>query len=248
VRRRRPAIAAQAERRSRERRTHLGGAIRALRKRREWTQRDLAGRAHLERSLISRAERGIGPYDLDMLDRIALAFGVPLRVEFARDPNENVADAGHLAMQELVLRLGRGLGYSAAFELATKPTEPWRSIDVLLASEARGWLICVECWNTIGDVGAAARASERKRAEAEAVAVGMWGADARAALVWVVRASARNRALVDRYPEVFASRFQGSSRRWVAALNTGTSPPAQPGLIWCDVRATRLFGWRQSRE
>jgi hypothetical protein len=180
-----------------------------------------------------------------MLDRIALAFEVPLRVEFGHDPKENVADAGRLAMQELVLGLGRGLGYSAAFELGTRPAEPWRSIDVVLGSAALRRLVCVECWNTIGDMGAAARASDRKRAEAEAMAVGMWGADARAALVWVLRATARNRALVTRYPEVFASRFPGSSRRWVAALTIGRSPPAEPGLIWCDLRASRLFAWRQ---
>jgi transcriptional regulator with XRE-family HTH domain len=216
--------------------------------RRGWTQADLARRAQLDRSLISRAERGIGPFELDTLDRLALAFDVPLRVEFGRDPKEDFVDAGHLAMQELVIRLGRGLGYRPTFELATRPAEPWRSVDVVLGSEARRWLICVECWNTIGDIGAAARASDRKRAEAEAIAVGKWGADARAALVWVVRATARNRTLVTRYPEVFASRFPGSSRRWVAALAVGTSPPEESGLIWCDVRATRLFGWRQSGE
>ncbi len=63
--------------------------------------------------------------------------------------------------------------------------------------------------------------------------------------VWVVRAAARNRALVARYPEVFAARFPGSSARWVAALTHGTEPPPEPGLVWCDVGATRLFAWRR---
>jgi hypothetical protein len=63
--------------------------------------------------------------------------------------------------------------------------------------------------------------------------------------VWVVRATARNRALVARYPEVFAARFPGSSARWVAALTTGALPPSQPGLVWSDVGATRLFAWRR---
>ena len=181
-----------------------------------------------------------------MLDRLALAFEVPLNCDFGRDPKLDVADAGHPAMQELVLRLGRRQGYAGEFELATRPAEPWRSIDVVLASEARHGMICVECWNTIGDIGAAARASTRKQAEAEALAAGMWGTGARAALVWVVRATARNRALVARYPEVFASRFPGSSWKWIAALTEGSEPPRQPGLVWCDLRATRLFGWRRA--
>jgi hypothetical protein len=180
-----------------------------------------------------------------MLDRLALAFEVPLNCDFGRDPKLDVADAGHLAMQELVLRLGRRCGYAGEFELPTRPAEPWRSIDVVLTSEARHRMICIECWNTIGDVGAATRASARKRAEAEAMALGKWGEDARAALVWVVRATGRNRSLVARYPEVFASRFPGSSRRWVAALTDGSEPPSQPGVAWCDLNATRLFGWRR---
>jgi hypothetical protein len=44
---------------------------------------------------------------------------------------------------------------------------------------------------------------------------------------------------------VFASRFPGSSRRWVDALTTGTPPPRETGLVWCDVGATRLSEWRR---
>jgi hypothetical protein len=55
-------------------------------------------------------------------------------------------------------------------------------------------------------------------------------------LVWVVRETARNRALLARYPEIFASVFTGSSRGWVLALTTGSEPPDEPGLVWCDCR------------
>jgi hypothetical protein len=106
-------------------------------------------------------------------------------------------------------------------------------------------LILNECWNTFGDVGSAARSSTRKLTELENLAIARWGTGARVGLVWVARATARNRALVARYPEIFASRFPGSSRGWIAVLTSGVPPPAEPGIVWCDVAATRLLEWRR---
>ena len=86
-----------------------------------------------------------------------------------------------------------------SFEVPTKPADPWRSIDVGLLDDTRRRLIVSECWNTFGDVGAAARSSERKAAEAEDLATARWAeAPHRVGLVWVVRATAANRALVAR--------------------------------------------------
>ncbi len=197
----------------------------------------------------SRIERGVANPDLDALQRLATALGRPLIVSFgSRDPAELTADSGHLAIRELVLRLGRAAGYTGSFELPTKPAEPWRSADVGLAATTERRLIHVECWNTIGDIGAAARSSARKQAELADLAVARWSVDGASSLVWIVRATARNRALIARYPEVFASRFPGSSRGWVEALTRGTRPPREPGLLWCDVGATRVFAWRRRRS
>ena len=174
-----------------------------------------------------------------------MALDVPLVLDFGRDRAQDVSDAGHLTMQELVLRFGRAAGLDPRFELATKPAEPWRSSDAALADESRRLLIGVECWNNIGDVGASSRSSTRKQAELEALAVARWGSDGQAGHVWVVRATGRNRDLVARCPEVFAAGFPGSSRGWVDTLTTGAEPPREPGLVWCDVGATRLYEWRQ---
>ncbi len=138
-----------------------------MRERRGWTRLELARRAGIGRMVASRIERGVTNPDLDALQRIAVAFGRPLTIDFGgRDPAESPADAGHLAIQDLVLRIGRTAGFTGTFELATRPTEPWRSADVGLASDRARRLIEVECWNTIGDVGAAARSSSRKGAGA----------------------------------------------------------------------------------
>lgn len=243
---RRPQRALDLDRRNRQLLARIGSEIQAMRERRGWTRIELAQRAGLGRMVESRIERGIGNPDLDALQRIAIALDRPLVISFGgRDPSEPPADAGHLAIQELVLRLGRAAGYTGTFELQTRPAEPLRSADVGLASDMLRRLIEVECWNTIGDVGAAARSSARKLAELEDLAMARWGDGSSTGLVWVVRATARNRALLARYPEVFASRFPGSSRGWVAALTTGSKPPSEPGLVWCDVGAMRLFAWRR---
>ncbi|HET7472229.1 MAG TPA: helix-turn-helix domain-containing protein [Candidatus Limnocylindrales bacterium] len=243
---RRPNLAIDAERRARELRARLGTDVRTLRERRGLTRSELARRAGLGRMVESRIERGVGNPDLEALGRIALALGRPLVISFGgRDPDELPRDAPHLSIQELVLRSGRRAGYDGRFELATRPAEPWRSADIGLIANSARRLVHVECWNSIGDLGAAARSSARKQAELAELAVARWGVGGTSSLVWVVRAMARNRALVARYPEIFASRFPGSSARWLAALTTGSPPPDEPGLVWCDVGATRLFAWRR---
>jgi transcriptional regulator with XRE-family HTH domain len=243
---RRSALALEASSLARDQRSRIGRDIRASRLRRKWTQAQLAERAGLSRDVIGRVELAKTRLDVDGLQRIAVALGRRLEIRISRDSLEGPVDAGHLAMQELVLRLGRATGCTGSFELPTRPAEPWRSIDVVLACSARRRVILCECWNTIGDIGAAVRSTTRKAAELDALAAGRFGPDASVATVWVVRATMRNRSLVARYPEVFAGRFPGSSRRWVEALNHGLAPPKEAGLVWCDAAATRLFAWRQS--
>ena len=242
---RRAPIGVAAAVRVAERRASIGTQVRNARLRRRWTQAQLADKAGVGRMVVARVERGASRIDVEVLERIALALGIYLTVELGRDPFEGPADAGHLAMQELVLGLARRAGLTAQFEVPTKPSEPWRSADVLLGSPRDRAAADVECWNTIGDIGAATRSSSRKVAELRDLAVARWGAEGRATLCWVVRATARNRELVARYPEVFAKAFPGSSSAWVAALTQGAPMPNEPGLVWCDVRATRVFAWRR---
>lgn len=250
----RPELIAEARRRNLEQLAALGGEVKAARLRRHWTQRQVADRAGISRSSESRIERGAGGgQSLDTWQRVALSVGRPLIVRLQRDPLEETADAGHLAMQELLLRLGRRGGFGGSFELPMKPAEPWRSTDVGLRDDVCRVLMLVECWNTFGDFGAAARASSRKSAEAGQLAVLIGGERPyRVASCWVVRDTKRNRELVRRYPEVFRARFPGSSERWVRALTAcprgGAShhePPLEPGLIWCSLDASRLFAWRR---
>jgi transcriptional regulator with XRE-family HTH domain len=249
----RPELAAQAARINLEQLSRLGGELRSARHRRRLTQEQLGDRAGLSRSAVSTIERGRGGgHTLDTWQRLALAVDRPMRIELRRDGREEPADAGHLAIQELVLRLGRRAGNKGTFELPTRPSDPSRSTDVGLRDDRARLLILVECWNTFGDLGAAIRSTNRKLAEAADLAVALGGERAyRVACCWVVRDLPRNRNLVARYPELFASRFPGSSAVWVRALTEPPGkeprddPPSGFGLVWCDALATRLFPWRR---
>jgi transcriptional regulator with XRE-family HTH domain len=244
--RKRRAIDFEARRRLAEQMAREGGKIRAARKRRRLRQADLGARAGLSQTMISKIELGKGgALSLVAWQRLAIVLDLPLRFELGRDRLEEPRDAGHLAIQELVLRLGRATGRRRTFELATKPSDPSRSVDVGLIDDAQRVLIRVECVNSWGDIGASIRSSDRKRAEAEALAIAI-GAGTPFAVreCWVVRATRRNRELVARYPELFATRFPGSSRAWTAALVAGAQPPYDRGLVWCDIGASRIFEWR----
>ncbi len=224
-----------------------GAKVRAARRRRRWTQTQLGRRLGVTQPTVSRVERGDGStLSLELWQQVALVLGLPLKFELGRDALEEPRDAGHLKIQELMLRLGRQTDRQRTFELATKPATPAHSVDVGLVDDRHRALIRIECVNTFGDVGAAVRSSDRKRAEAEALAISIGhGEPFSVHECWVIRASRRNRELVAHYPELFASRFPGSSREWVAALTTrGVRPPAQRGLVWCDISATRIFEWR----
>jgi len=242
---RRPSRSAAAARLDREMLAAIGRGIREARHRRGLTQRAVATMAGLSTATVQRVEAGTSEHiSLDSLQRAAHAVGRPLRLDLSADARREPIDAGHLAMQELVIRLGKGAGYAAIPEMPAVRQGSWRSTDVALRSDASRRFLLVECWNSLDDVGAAYRGTNRKLLDGSAYVAARWGeGEHRVASCWVVRASARNRTLVGAYPALFAARFTGSSRSWVSALTQGTNPPPSAGLVWCDVAATRIFAW-----
>jgi transcriptional regulator with XRE-family HTH domain len=226
----------------------LGQGVRLGRKRLRITERELSDRVGVDQTRISQIELGRGEgAPLSLWIAIGVALDQPLAVSFTRPLGEarQPADAGHLEMQEFLLGLARTTGRSAFFELPTRPADPSRSIDVGVLDARDRILIIEEAWNTFGDFGGAIRATHRKAAEAADLAATIDdGPPYRVATVWVVRASAANRALVGRYPEVVGTAFPGSSRRWAEALISGGAPPRDPGIVWYDAATHRIHEWR----
>jgi transcriptional regulator with XRE-family HTH domain len=226
----------------------LGSVVRAARKRARLDQDALGSLVGLHRSRISEIERGEATgTPLVVWVRLGVVLRRPLAVSFSRDLEPSTpADAAHLDGQELILRLARATGRTGMVELPTRPERPMASVDVCVRDDANRTLILQEIWNRFDDFGRAARSSDRKAAEAADLAIGL-GSERpyRVALCWLLVDNAANRAMVARYPEVFAARFPGSLRKWVEALTSGRPVPAGHGMAWLDLRAGRLVPIRR---
>jgi transcriptional regulator with XRE-family HTH domain len=222
----------------------LGAELRVTRRRRRMKQVELAARVGLRHARISELERGQGASaPLAVWLRIGLAIGRPFAAAFSRDVVASPRDAGHLAAQELVLELARIHGREGFFELATRPEDPSRSVDVGVRDDRYRVLILIEILNQTNDLGATVRASARKAAEVTALASFR---GYRVATCWLLVDTAANRRLVARYPEILRVQFRGSSAAWARALTKGSSPPLHSGICWVDPANRRLTAMRIS--
>src|SRR5690349_12720575 len=80
-----------------------GDKVRAARRRRRMHQETLGAQVGISQSRLARIERGNGGgAPLEVWFALAEALGIYLRFEFGRDPQQELVDAGHLQMQELI--------------------------------------------------------------------------------------------------------------------------------------------------
>ena len=226
----------------------LGRTVREARRRRRWSQEQLATRVGLKRTRIGDIERGEAPgTPLVVWVRLGIALRRPIAVSFSRDLDQGPADGGHLDAQEVVLRLARATGRMATFELPTRPDSPSLSVDVCIRDDANRTLILNEIWNRFDDMGKATRSADRKVAEAATLAAVIGGdRPYRVAACWLLVDNAANRAIARRYPEILTVRFPGSSLAWVRALTDGGPVPSEPAIAWLDVPASRLVPLRRA--
>ena len=194
------------------------------------TQAGVGSLVGLSQSEISRLERGEGfSTSIDMWVAIGIALRRPIAVAFSRDVVEPLKDSGHLEAQELVLRLATAAGWAGAFEVPSRPDQPWHSTDLVL--RRAGETVLVEIWNRLDDLGAAVRSTDRKVAEF---------ADDRLVECWLLVDTAANRAIVWRYPTILRSRFPESSAAFVRSISQAAPLPSRSAVAWIDLRAATL--------
>src|SRR3954447_5393154 len=118
--RRRTALEVTAQRDLKPTLLREGRKLRAARRRRRWSQTELARRAGLAQTTISKIERGDGgALSLESWQQVALVLALPFDLTLGRDALEEPADAGHLKIQELILRMAKPHGFADTFELPT---------------------------------------------------------------------------------------------------------------------------------
>ncbi|HUG30703.1 MAG TPA: hypothetical protein VMQ65_09365 [Candidatus Limnocylindria bacterium] len=103
----------------------------------------------------------------------------------------------------------------------------------------------VEIWDWLDDVGAAVRDWTRRLEAVERYAIARMVGDEplpKTGGFWVLRATHRNRRLVDEHRGFFKSRFPGSPTAWLQTLADPAGPiPAHPALVWVTVKGDRLY-------
>jgi transcriptional regulator with XRE-family HTH domain len=170
-RRRASSFRLRARRRTAEIAHRLGTMLREARRSMGLRQVDVAERAGVTQSWVSRMERGHGwTASLETWAAVAEAASVRLVTFLEAIPGaDRPRDYEHLKRQQLIIDLARRGGWTAIPEATLERDRGRlfpRSVDVRLRRTATGERAVVEIWDLFDDVGAAIRSFEGKLADA----------------------------------------------------------------------------------
>jgi len=143
----------------------VGLALRALRRRRGWTQRDLGDRADCSQALVSIVEAGhVGAVRLDRLRRLFGAADARLELlpRWRGADLDRLLDAAHADLVADVARRLRLLGWEVAIEVTYAEYGERGSIDVLGLLPARRAVLVVEVKTDIPSIEGTGRKLDEK--------------------------------------------------------------------------------------
>lgn len=143
----------------------FGLSIRALRRRRRWTQRQLAAKAGLSQSAISRAERGdVWRLTTRTLIAIGEALGARLsiRVLWQGEDLDRLLDAAHAGLVERVIGILQANGWDVVPEATFNHFGERGSIDILAWHPVHGALLIVEVKSVVPDMQSLLLGVDRK--------------------------------------------------------------------------------------
>ena len=143
----------------------FGLAVRALRRKRGWTQEELAARCGLSRSAVSRIERGQGDtLSMRVLTRVSGSLGarLSLRILWQGEELDRLLDADHARLVEWVIAALTAAGWIAVPEVTFHVAGERGSIDVFAWHPATGHLLVIEVKSVVPDVQATLAGVDRK--------------------------------------------------------------------------------------
>jgi transcriptional regulator with XRE-family HTH domain len=199
----------------------VGLIIRALRRRRGWRQADLAGRASVSQSTVSRAERGrLQNLSLGTIRALfaALEAGVLLAPRWRGAELERLLDEDHSMVVDAVATRLEGLGWTVEAEVTYSEFGERGSIDVLGVRPAARAIVVLEVKTDIASSEALGRKLDEKARLAPRIVNKRLGWRAEhVGRVLVMPETMRLRRLVERHPTI-GRMFPGDAlavRRWL---------------------------------
>jgi transcriptional regulator with XRE-family HTH domain len=204
----------------------LGAAVRALRSRRNWRQRDLAERAGVSASVISRLERGHGEtLTLATLRRIAacLDMGVDLVPRWRGGDLDRVLAARHAALADAVVADLVKLGWTLRPEVTFSSWGERGSIDLLAYHPALRALLVIELKTELVDPHGLIAQVDRYRRHAPAIAASLGWAPATMGTWVIVAETTLNRRRLASHRALLHAGFPSSGREIATWLRTPTA-------------------------
>lgn len=204
--------------------------MRALRHRRGWRQRDLAGRTGVSQRQVARIEAGeLEQLSFRAIRRISQAVGLDVSIlgRWRGGDLDRLLDADHAALQASVKSLLERAGWIAAAEVTFNERGERGSIDLLAFHSATGALVVVEIKTVIADVQGLLRPLDIKVRLAAVIArrIG-WNARIVVPCLVVAEGTTTRRRLDDHAP-LFARfvRRGHEARRWLRAPGSEVARP-----------------------
>jgi HTH-type transcriptional regulator/antitoxin HipB len=199
-----------------------GLVIRALRRRRGWSQKELAARTDVSQSTVSRAERGwLEELTLRVIRAIfaALEARVQLTPRWKGAELERLLDEAHAVVVAEVARRLVALGWIVELEVTYSEWGERGSIDVLGLRVADGAIVVVEVKTDVASTEALARKLDEKARLAPGIVSRRWRWEPTVVgRLLVMPDETRLRRLV-RHHEVIARMFPVDAvaiRRWLS--------------------------------
>jgi transcriptional regulator with XRE-family HTH domain len=202
----------------------FGTVVRTVRQRLGWRQADLAARARVSPTLVSRIERGqCGSVQLDRVRDVADALGVrtDLSAWWRGGDLDRMLNARHSELHESVARYfaARHPTWELFPEVSFSLWGERGVIDILVWHPGRRALLVIELKTDIADVNELVGVVDRKRRLARTVAADR-GWDPKTISVWVIVADGRtNRRRVTAHRAMLRNAFSADGRRmsgWLA--------------------------------
>jgi transcriptional regulator with XRE-family HTH domain len=202
--------------------TRLGKAMRAVRMRRGWRQSDVAARAGISATVVSRIERGdIGRIRLDTIERVGAVLEIRIRLtaSWRGSDLDRLLSSRHAALQERLVRyLSLVPGWTSLPEVSFSIRGERGVIDILAWNAATRTLVIIEVKTEIVDVLEMLGTLDRKRRLAIDIARERGWHPASVSTWLVVAESSRNRRYASAHQGMLRSVLPTNAwemRRWL---------------------------------